>query len=64
MLGAAHALQQLAAWNPKCMEFEAQAHTGPAPLKKVLDGTAVFKDKRYRVIRAPRKKKRTNKRTH
>ena len=59
MLGAAHAMQQVAAWNPTCMEFEAQAHTGPHPLKKVLDGTAVFKDKRYRVVRTPRKRKPT-----
>lgn len=59
MLGAAHAMQQLSAWNPKCMEFEAQAHTGPQPLKKVLDGTAVFKPKpgRYRVVRSPRRRK-------
>ena len=57
MLGAAHAMQQVAAWNPKCMEFEAQAHTGPAPLKKVLDGTAVFKNPRYRVGYKPRRKR-------
>ena len=58
MLGAAHAIQQLAAWNPKCIEFEAQAHTGPHPLKKVLDGTAVFKEKRkpgWRTIQPKRK---------
>ena len=62
MLGAAHALQQLAAWNPKCMEFEAQAHTGPHPLQKVLDGTAVFKDPRYRVVQTPRQKRKKAKR--
>ena len=57
MLGAAHAMQQVAAWNPKSMTFEALAHTGPAPLKKVFEGTAVFKDPRYRVVRRPRRKK-------
>jgi hypothetical protein len=59
MLGAAHAMEQLAAWNPKSLTFEAQAHTGPQRLKKVLDGTAVFKDPRYRVVRRGNRKRST-----